>query len=115
MQQLTAKQIDQLKALLAPLGLNVTKARKPRTLDQLARVKAWRPETAAGRACKSSMLYWASLPPIKDYSKHPCVDTLLRFFGYRGVGANELGGYNPKGLWVASIAKHYSRQVTHQV
>jgi hypothetical protein len=93
---------------LAKIGYKAVKLPKPKN-----RALAWKPQTAGGRACRAAMLYWASLPPIGDYSK-PCADTLLRFFGYRGVSGKELGGFTPKGLWIASIAKHYARQIDYK-
>ena len=72
MKPLTKEQIAEMCALLAPHGLVVKPAPKPRrtAMDRLDRIRAWKPETAAGRACKSNMLWLARLGPIegvKDY------------------------------------------------
>jgi hypothetical protein len=71
MQQINAKQMAELKALLASVGLDVK--RKPKPKDRAA---AWKPQTAAGRACKSAMLYWASFPPIEGIKSYQVRDHL---------------------------------------
>jgi hypothetical protein len=59
--QLTPAQIKELRVFLADYGLEV----KAKPKKGLASLRAWKPETPAGRKCKSSMLRWAALPPIK--------------------------------------------------
>jgi hypothetical protein len=64
MLQINARQMAELKALLATIGLDVKRKPKPRTVDD------WKPRTAGGRACKANMKFWASWPKaegIKNY------------------------------------------------
>jgi hypothetical protein len=65
--KMTQKQLAALSVTLARYGLVVKPAPKPRKArnDYLARIKAWKPETAAGRACKAGMLRYAALPPMR--------------------------------------------------
>lgn len=68
--QLTKSQIQALKVELAQYGLEIRPAPKPRIKSHLSAIRAWKPETAAGRACKSAMLKYASLPPIVGVTSH---------------------------------------------
>jgi sugar phosphate isomerase/epimerase len=54
--QLSKKQIEALKVELAQYGLKITVARSAG-----ASLNSWKPETPAGRKCKSSMIKWARL------------------------------------------------------
>jgi hypothetical protein len=68
--QLTKAQIDAIKVELAKVGLSVTVARKATRRSDLSRLRAWKPETPAGRKCKSSLLKWAAIPQVqgaRDY------------------------------------------------
>lgn len=97
-------QIDAINAELAKIGYKAVKITKPRS--SLARIKVWKPETAAGKKCKSAMLYWASLPPIGK----PKLDVtqLLRAIGFHEFPCpHDLiwGGRNtPTGLWIETVA-----------
>src|SRR5690348_10959690 len=57
--QLTKHQITEINALLATIGYEARKVRKPRNAG--LSLSAWKPETPAGRACKSTMLWYARL------------------------------------------------------
>jgi hypothetical protein len=61
---LTQSQIKQLRVLLADYGLDV----KAKPKKGLASIKAWKPQTQAGKRCKTRMLMFSSLPPIKGAS-----------------------------------------------
>lgn len=69
-EQLSKAELDRLKADLARYGLTVVKA-KVKSTKAYTNIKAWKPETQAGRKCKSNMLMYQKLGPvvgIKDYA-----------------------------------------------
>jgi hypothetical protein len=59
--QLTPAQIKELRVFLADYGLEV----KAKPKKGLASLRAWKPSTPAGAKCKSRMLMFANLPPVK--------------------------------------------------
>jgi hypothetical protein len=70
---LTKAQIDQLRVILAQVGLDMRPMPKPRSKSEashLARIRAWKPETPAGSKCKSRMLAFAKLPPVIGVSDY---------------------------------------------
>ena len=75
MKPLSPKQVAEMNALLEPLGYQVKKQSKPRS--PMSAIRNWKPETPAGRACKSSMLYWARMP--KPYRS--ALPEVLAMFG----------------------------------
>lgn len=60
--QLTPAQIKQLRVFLADYGLDV----KAKPKNGLASIRAWKPQTQSGKRCKTRMLMFAALPPIKE-------------------------------------------------
>lgn len=83
--QLSQEQIQALRVELRQYGLNVlplpksrggapkakeTAPVKPRNASRIAEVRAWKPETAAGRACKSNMLKWLQAPKPVGVTSH---------------------------------------------
>jgi hypothetical protein len=59
--QLTQAQINQLRVFLADYGLEV----KAKPKKGLSSIRAWKPQTQAGKRCKTRMLMFASLPEPK--------------------------------------------------
>jgi hypothetical protein len=61
---MNAKQIAEINALIAPFGLQVKRMPK-KSSSYLATIRAWKPETPAGRKCKSSLIKWSAVPPMQ--------------------------------------------------